>query len=202
MSSERLVFLDVDTQVDFMLPEGALYVPGAETIIPNLARLMTFVATRRLLVLSSADVHAIDDPSFKEWPPHCVVGTRGQERISETRFEAPVILHNEPGSLPPPLPVAGQVILEKIDYDVSSNPHFDALVTGLGPSRFVVFGVATEYCVRASALALRHRGFAVDLVTDAIKGITAEGHYKALEELAAAGVRLVTTASVVAGSRS
>lgn len=88
--------------------------------------------------------------------------------------------------------------MEKIDYDVSSNLNFDALVTSLGRSHFVVIGVATEYCVRASALALRHRGLAVD---DAVKRITAEGHHKALEDLAVAGVRLVTTASVVVGSR-
>lgn len=200
MSGKRLVFLDVDTQVDFMLPGGALYVPGAESIIPNLRRLVAYAATRRLLVLASADAHAIDDPSFKQWPPHCVVGTPGQQRITETQFPAPRVIRNQPGSFQLPLPAAGQVIIEKIDYDVSSNPNFDALVAALGPSRFVVFGVATEYCVRASALALRGRDFAVNLVTDAVKGITEEGHEKALKELAEAGVRLVTTASVLTGS--
>lgn len=200
MSGERLVFLDVDTQADFMSPRGALYVPGAETIIPNLRRLMTYAADQRLLVLSSADAHAIDDASFSKWPPHCVVGTAGQKRIPETRFPAPIVIRNQPGSFKLPAPASGQVIIEKIDYDVSSNPNFDALVMALGPSRFVVFGVATEYCVRASTLALRNRGFAVDVVTDAVKGITAEGHNRALQELAARGVRPVATALVVAGS--
>ncbi len=200
MRGERLVFLDVDTQVDFMLPGGALYVPGAEAIIPNLRQLMEYAAARHLLVSSSADAHAIDDASFSLWPPHCIVGTPGQQRIPETQFPAPLVIRNQPGSFQPPLPAAGQVVIEKIDYDVSSNPNFDALVAALGPSRFAVFGVATEYCVRASVLALRDRGFSVDLVTDAVRGITAEGHHKALQELAAAGVRLVTTTSVFAGS--
>lgn len=199
MSGGRVVLLDVDTQVDFMLPGGALPVPGAETIIPNLRRLMTYAASQRLLVLSSADAHAVNDASFDEWPPHCVVGTPGQERIPETQFPAPLVIRNQPGSFRPPLPGAGQVILEKIDYDVSSNPNFDVIVAALGSSRFVVFGVATEYCVRASALALRNRGFPVDIVTDAVKGITAEGHYRALEELARRGVGQLTTVEVIAG---
>jgi nicotinamidase/pyrazinamidase len=62
----------------------------------------------------------------------------------------------------------------------------------------VVFGVATEYCVRADALALRERGFPVDLVVDAIKPITEAGGRKAIEEMQAAGVRLVKTAEVCA----
>ena len=62
--------------------------------------------------------------------------------------------------------------------------------------RLVLFGVATDYCVRADALALRRRGFQLDLVVDAIQAITAEGGRQALEEMAAAGVRQVTTAEV------
>jgi nicotinamidase/pyrazinamidase len=71
----------------------------------------------------------------------------------------------------------------------------------LGKRRWVVFGVATEYCVRSSALALRKRDLPVDLVIDAIKPITEEGGRKALEELTAAGVRLVNT-QTVCGSTS
>ncbi|TAN22717.1 MAG: cysteine hydrolase [Acidobacteria bacterium] len=198
MSEAQLVFLDIDTQVDFMLPAGALYVPGAETIIPNLQRLMTFAAAQRLLVLSSADAHAPDDPSFAQWPPHCVAGTPGQQRIAETRMPAPLLLLNRPGAFRPPAPAAGQVILEKIDYDVSSNPNFDPLLRALGDSRFVVFGVATGYCVQASALALRRRGYAVIVVTDAIRGITEEGHQTALRTLAEAGVRFASTDDVLA----
>ncbi len=69
-------------------------------------------------------------------------------------------------------------------------------VAGLAGRRAVVFGVATEYCVRATSLALRRRGFAVDVVADAIKAITDDGGRKALEELAAVGVRTVSTDEV------
>src|SRR5207248_592646 len=60
----RLVFWEVDAQVDFMLPGGKLYVPGAEKIIPNLNRLVAEVRPGRVLLISSADAHQPDDPDF------------------------------------------------------------------------------------------------------------------------------------------
>lgn len=194
------VFLDIDTQVDFMTSTGALYVPGAESITLNLQALITFARENRIPILSSADAHPPDDPSFADWPPHCVVGTAGQFRIPETRMASPVVIANRPGAFAPPQEWAGQFIIEKTEYDVASNPNFEtilaALSRSLGPVRFVVFGVATEYCVCAAVLALRQHDFQVDLVVDAIKEITAEGGRRALDEMVAAGARLVTTAEV------
>lgn len=196
--SEALAFFDVDTQVDFMLPHGKLYVPGAEKLIPNLVKLMSFARQRGIPVISSADAHAPDDPEFKIWPPHCVMGTPGQARIPETQFPEAVVVPSRPGAFTPPARWAGQTIVEKPTYDTSNNPNFDAILSSLGPRRCVVFGVATEYCVRADALALRRRGLAVDLVVDAIQAITEEGGRKALEELKAAGVGFCTTREVCA----
>jgi nicotinamidase/pyrazinamidase len=196
--NEHLVFLDVDTQVDFMLPTGSLYVPGAEEIVPNLRKLMTYAQERHILVLSSADAHPADDPSFAEWPPHCVIGTSGQRRILETQLPAAIVIPNQPGAFARPVEWRGQFIIEKQAYDVSTNANFDAILASLGPRRFIVFGVATEYCVLSSTLALRRRGLPVDLVTDAVRAITEEGGRKAIEEMAAAGVRLVNTAEVCA----
>jgi nicotinate phosphoribosyltransferase len=194
------VFLDVDTQVDFMMPAGALYVPGAETLAPNLRKLFAFARENKIPVLSSADAHPLDDPSFAQWPPHCVVGTPGQRRVPETQMGSPVIIPNRPGSFVLPEEWSGQFIVEKVEYDVSANPNFEnilaALSSSLGPVRFVVFGVATEFCVRACVLALRKRNLAVDLVVDAIKGITPEGEQRAIDEMVAAGARLVNASEV------
>lgn len=196
------VFLDVDTQVDFMAPTGALYVPGAKDIVPHLGALATFARENRIPFLSSADAHPPDDPSFAQWPPHCVIGTPGQLRIAETRWPSPRIIPNRKDAFVPPREWLGQFILEKTDYDVSSNPNFEnilsSLINSFGPVRFVIFGVATEFCVRAAALALRKRNLPVDVVVDAIKAISVEGGQKAIEEMVKAGVRLVTTAEVCA----
>jgi nicotinamidase/pyrazinamidase len=194
------VFLDVDTQVDFMLPTGALYVPAAESITPNIKKLITFAQENRIPILSTADAHPPDDPSSAQWPPHCVVGTGGQQRIPETRLDSPCIIPNTAGAFAPPHEWSGQFIIEKTDYDVSTNPNFEnilsALSSALGPVRFILFGVATEFCVRAAALALRKHNLPVDVVVDAIKAITEEGGRHAIDEMAGAGVRLVTTAEV------
>ena len=196
VTSEPLVFFDVDTQVDFMHPMGRLYVPGAEQIVPSLHRLMKWASENDVPVISTADAHSPDDPEFKIWPPHCVIGTPGQRRIPETLFPASVVIPSHPGAFHPPACWVGQFIVEKPTYSAQDNPNFDGILHALGSRRAVVFGVATEYCVLAGALALCRRGFKVDVVVDAIKPITAEGGRKALEEMAAAGVRTVTTAEV------
>jgi len=191
-----LAFYDVDTQMDFMDPAGQLYVPRAEEIIPRLARLMAYARQRNIPVLSSADAHAPDDPEFTIWPPHCVTGTPGQRRIRETSLPGALTLTMDSGPFLPPATWPPQIILEKNVYETFANPNFDAVLEALGPRRYVVFGVATEFCVRADVLALRQRNKPVELVVDAIQAITEEGGRKALEEMAAAEVEFVTTAEV------
>jgi nicotinamidase/pyrazinamidase len=194
-----LAVLDVDTQVDFMLPQGSLYVPGAVEIIPNLKRLMEWAREKNVPVISSGDAHPPDDPSFREWPPHCVVGTPGQRRIPETDFGNATVIANRPNAFAPPREWKGQFIVEKQEYDVSTNVNFDRILEALGPRRFIVFGVATDYCVLWSVRSLLKRGVEVSLVTDAVKGIKPEGTKQALEEMTAAGVRKVRTEEVCAG---
>jgi len=196
VANESLVFFDIDTQVDFMCPSGKLYVRGAEQIVPNLERLMRWARSNGVPVISSADAHAPNDPEFKHWPPHCVIGTPGQQRIPETRFREPVIIPCRAGAFHVPARWAGQFIVEKPTYSIQDNPNFDAIVHALGRRRAVVFGVVTEVCVRAAALELCRRGFPVDVVTDAIKLIDEDDGRKALEEMAAAGARRVTTTEV------
>jgi nicotinate phosphoribosyltransferase len=193
--ARSVVFLDVDTQVDFMSPGGALYVRGAEQIVPNLKRLMEHAGEQSIPVISSADAHPPDDPSFAEWPPHCVVGTPGQRRIPVTQSPSTLLVPNRPGAFRPPSDWTRQVVLEieKQAYSVVTNANFESVLAALGPTRFVVFGVATEYCVKESVLALRGLRLPVDLVVDAIRPITEEGGKRAIEEMLAAGVRLVTT---------
>ena len=191
-----LAFVDVDTQFDFMDPAGRLYVPHAEEIIPKLVRLMAYARERNVPVISSADAHAPDDPEFKIWPPHCVSGTLGQQRIQETSLPGALTLTMGSGPFVAPRQWPPQIIIEKDAYETSANPNFDLILEALGPRRYVVFGVATEYCVRADVLALRKRNKPVGLVVDAIKAITEDGGRKAIEEMIAAGAEPVTTADV------
>lgn len=187
-------FFDVDTQIDFMAPDGSLYVKGAEDIRPRLKRLMSYARRHHIPILSSADAHPPDDPSFAQWPPHCVVGTRGQQRIPETHNPDAYVVPNRPGAFEASVEWPAQIIIEKQEYDASTNVNFDAILQALGERHFVVFGVATDYCVRGTALSLLKKGLSVQLVTDAIKAINEENGRKAIDEVTAAGAQLVTTA--------
>lgn len=200
MARNRFVFVDVDTQADFMLPGGKLYVPGSEALLPTLRLLTGFAAKNDLPILTSTDAHATDDAEFRDWPPHCVRQTAGQLKVPETLFPNYLVVPQERQT---PLSDAELVryhqwILEKDDLDLFTNPQADDLVKRLDAEQYVVYGVATEYCVRLAALGLRKRGCPVVLLTDAIRGIEEEGVSKTLQEVQAAGVVLATTQEILA----
>ncbi len=191
-------FVDVDTQYDFMNPEGALYVQGAAGIVSNLSKLLDAAQRHGIPVIGSVDAHTMDDPEFEQFPPHCVKGTPGQNKIPETTLDGMKIIPMDTSPDKVDLSPPGPVILEKRVYSLFDNPHANAAVEATGSKRFVVFGVATDYCVGAAARGLLEKGFDVLLVTDAIRAVDPEGGDKTLRELEAKGVRLVTTDEAVA----
>jgi len=199
MVSRSVIFWDVDTQADFMLPGGKLYVPGAEKLIPNLKRLTDAARQGRVFIVGDACTHAPDDPEFERFPPHCVRGTPGAEIIPETRAEKVLIVPNRAGpAIPANLSEFQQVILEKQTLDVFDNPNAEKVLERVveftdADAEMVVFGVVTEYCVRLAAKGLLDRGRRVALVRDAIETLKAEDGRKAIEELTSLGARLVTT---------
>lgn len=207
----EIVFVDVDTQVDFMLPHGKLYVPGAEKIIPNLERLMRFAQEHGVAVISSVDAHAPDDPEFQQFPPHCVQGTPGQEKIPETLLPRRTVLPNqkevlaegEAGSAEfAHFKLCGrsraqQWILEKQKFDLFTNAAAAALFEKFAAERFIVFGVATDYCVKAAVAGLLKLGKPVAVVTDAVQGIDPAASNSVLRQMQEAGAELLSTQEVL-----
>jgi nicotinamidase/pyrazinamidase len=198
------VFVDVDTQIDFVEPTGSLYVPSAETLRPSFARLVETARAHGLRYVASSDAHAPDDPEFLVFPPHCVAGTPGQRRVPETELERALIVpvHGAlPESLearaPIPLDADTPVVLEKVAFDLFTNPAAEAVLAATGATTAVVFGVALDYCVRAAALGLRSRGYETVLVHDATAPVTAEGGVRTELELREAGVLFASTAEIV-----
>ena len=199
MVSRSVIFWDVDTQADFMLPGGKLYVPGAEKLIPNLVRLTDAGRQGRVFIIGDACVHSPDDPEFQRFPPHCVVDTPGAEIIPETRANRVLVIHNRAGAeIPEDLSPYQQVILEKQTLDVFDNPNTEIVLdqvakfTGADADIFI-FGVVTEYCVRLAAKGLLERGRRVALIRDAIETLNPEDGAQTIEELKSLGARLVTT---------
>ena len=194
----QVLFVDIDTQRDFMLPSGALYVPGAEKLVPKLRRLFEFARENGVFVLSSVDAHASDDPEFQQFPPHCVRGTEGQRKLAETLLPRPLILENKPmdRNLVDLVRKHSQIIIEKQKFDVFSNPVTAKLLRAL-PAHAIVFGVATDYCVRAAALGLRKLGIKTAVVSDAVRAVAADTERQAIEEMRQAGVEFSSVDQVL-----
>ena len=83
MASRNVVFWEVDTQADFMLPAGKFYVPGAERLLPNIRRLTDAARQGRVFLVSHGCFHTQNDPEFKTFPPHCIQGTAGSAYVPE-----------------------------------------------------------------------------------------------------------------------
>lgn len=190
-----VVLWEVDTQTDFMLPGGKLYVPGAEQRIPNMRRLVDSVRDGKAFLISSTDQHSPNDVEFQHFPPHCVQGTSGAEIVPELKAANTVhIKNNNPATLPTTISRERQIIIEKQTLDVFDNPATEKLLAQLPQdSEFIVFGVVTEFCVRLAAEGLLDRGRRVAIVTDAIETLDPNEGKKTLDELASRGAKLITT---------
>lgn len=193
--SNKAIFWEVDTQRDFMLPGGNLYVPGAEKTLPNLKRLVDAVRDGGVLLISDACFHAPNDPEFKTFPPHCIRGTKGAEIVPEGLASDVAIVPNDLNfKLPDDIFNHQQVLIEKQTLSVFDNPLTGRIVDRLGAEpEFFVFGVVTEYCVRLAAKGLLDRKRTVSLVTNAIETLNPEHGRRALDELKSLGAKLVTT---------
>lgn len=212
------IFVDVDVQRDFCDEGGALHVKGS----PNdrYRQLTAFAVAKRIPIVGSVDSHAWDAWEFASndrkgpngekpnFPDHCVKGTPGWMKVEGTlpprfRFLPNVEDHPIDGIVRELAKGATQgVYFEKEVYSLFANPlaeRFLAQLFALAPSKpeLVVYGVATDYCVKAAALGLAERGYPTAVLTDAIAGITPEGTQAALDAMAAAGVRLTTSAEVL-----
>ena len=200
MTSSNLVFWEVDTQADFMLPSGKLYVPGAERLLPIIRRLTDAARQGRVLLISHGCYHAKDDPEFKIFPPHCIKGTPGSAYVPEALTEKVVTIPNDAkAKLPSDLSQYQQIHLEKQTLNIFESRHADELVKRLGDdTEFVVFGVVTEYCVRFAAKGLLERGHQVSVVKDAIETLKAEDGERTVAELQALGAKFITTDQALA----
>ena len=202
------IFWDVDTQVDFMLPSGALAVPDAQRLLPNLGRLTTAARAVGITIIHTADDHEIVDPEIdpdpdfiETFPPHCLRGTAGAEWLAET---APA-----PGAadIPPDgdgvdvllVAAAAEVVLRKNRFDAFSNPAAAPLLRALAPEKIVVYGGALEVCNRYAVegmLALDPR-FDIVVVEDAVAALDPLKGIELLHGWRARGVRVLSTDQVL-----
>jgi nicotinamidase/pyrazinamidase len=190
------VFVDVDTQIDFLFPAGALYVPGAEKIIPVVAALNRHAAQTGSTVLSTMDAHAEDDAEFAAWPPHCVAGTASQRKPDCTMLDRRIVVPSVRGAVFS-LDSCQQILIEKQSLDVFTNANLPFVLDHLRAQRYVVYGVVAEICVRYAAFGLLRRGTRVELVADAVRGLDEKKAREMFNQFTAAGGLLTTSAAVI-----
>jgi nicotinamidase/pyrazinamidase len=199
MVPRDLILWEVDTQADFMLPGGKLYVPGAEKLLPKIEKLTDAARSGHSFLVSHGCYHSLDDPEFALFPPHCIKGTPGSEFVTQAMTDSVVRVPNDDAGLPRELWEYKQILLEKQTLDIFESRHAAAVVERLPrEAEFLVFGVVTEYCVRLAAKGLLERHRAVSIVEDAIETLNPEEGHRAMLELQALGAKLVTTEQAVA----
>jgi nicotinamidase/pyrazinamidase len=182
--------LVVDVQNDFADPGGSLYVSGAEQVVEAANREIERAGAAGALVVYTQDWHPESTPHFEKdggvWPVHCVAGTWGAELHPELRLadDREVVRKGTGGEDG----YSGFSMRDPESGDVSATA-LDALLEGRGVERVVIAGLATDYCVKETALDAVRRGLATTVLADAIAAVDLqEGDgERALGEMSAAG---------------
>ncbi|WP_152053555.1 cysteine hydrolase family protein [Tautonia marina] len=197
MQHHSRVFVDVDTQRDFLDHDGSLFIRGSEAIRPNLARLTAFARDHGIPIIATACAHELDEPDPEPFPPHCLVGTPGADRVDETRWPNSLMIGPD-DHFEPPKSVPEHLTLQKRRYEVFSHPEADRVIAWYGRNEptFVVYGVATDYCVACAVRGLRDRGYRVAVVTDAIEAVDPSASETVLAEFDRLGVERTTTDAI------
>ncbi len=187
MSKRALVVVDV--QRDFCAG-GALAVPDGDAVVAPINSLMAkFRATGEPIFLTR-DWHPADHSSFADqgglWPPHCVAGTTGAE------FHDDLVVQDD-------LTVVSKATEREGDaYSGFQGTDLGAQLLAAGISEVLVCGLATDYCVKATALDAVNAGLSTTVLTDAIRGVEVQpgDTQVALDELLAAGAKLADSSNL------
>jgi nicotinamidase/pyrazinamidase len=194
MAAKRALLV-IDVQNDFC-PGGALAVPGGDEVIPVLNQSIQKFVSAGYPVFASRDWHPEESAHFQArggpWPPHCIQGTKGAEFHQDLELPDSTVVVT-----------AGDDPEEDEGYSAfegkvpDGRPLADAL-RAEGVDEVFIGGLATDYCVRASALDAVKAGFRTHLLLDAIRGIdvSAGDSERAIEEMKRDGVHTTTSGHI------
>jgi nicotinamidase/pyrazinamidase len=182
----------VDLQNDFADPSGSLSVPGGSEIVDLVNAEVKRALEAGAAVVYTQDWHPAHTPHFAQdggiWPVHCVADTWGAELEPGLTVAGPIVrkgTHGEDGysGFSVRNPAGGLPVPTELDATLARG----------GAERLVVCGLATDYCVKATALDGVRLGYQTALLLDAVRAVDLQpgDGDKALEEMAAAGVTIV-----------
>jgi len=192
----RTALVVVDVQNDFADPAGSLSVSGGDAIVPVVNAEIEAARTAGALVARTQDWHPPSTPHFQKdggiWPVHCVRDTWGAELHPGLLVDGPVVRKGTNGEdgysgFTMRDPVSGETIPTELE----------ALLRERRVERVVVCGLATDYCVKATALDAVRLGFETSVLADAIRPVDLQpgDGARAIEEMAAAGISVVATSA-------
>lgn len=198
MRASSTFFYDIDTQRDFILPDGALHGPLAVRITPALGEITRLARERGIKIVASVDRHFPGDLELARngglYPDHCMDGTPGQHKIDETKPLSSFHIENAPMAdvgLCSAIGFRGDVIIEKQDVDVfKGNCNARKFITRMLERyrQVVVYGVFSDICVDLAIRGLTQYQRAIYVVTDAIAPLDEVQAEQALRRWRAAGV--------------
>ena len=187
----------VDVQNDFADPAGALYVKTGEQVVPLINAEIARALAAGAQVFHTQDWHPESTPHFAKdggtWPVHCVHDTWGAELQPELVVGGPIVRKGSNGEDG----YSGFTMRDPLSGETIATPLGDMLAAA-GVTTLVVAGLATDYCVKATVLDARERGYPVTVLGNAIRAVDLQpgDGDRAIEEMFAAGALLETRAVV------
>jgi nicotinamidase-related amidase len=193
-----IFFLDLDTQKDFLYPNGACYLRRAEKVLPVLRKLSDFAQERGFPVISTICVHEEDDKNFHGLLPHCRRGKDGAHKVPESLLLQNRTIENRllDRNLAFLVEQYNQLILEKSDFSFFANPNATRLLAALGKNVFV-YGCFEE-TIQQTVVGLLQRQLQVVIVEDACVLMQAIMAKKFLGILETQGVRRISSRQLFA----
>lgn len=188
----RTALIVVDVQNDFADPEGNLYVPGGEDVVPRVNHEVERAHAAGALVAYTQDWHPEHTPHFQTdgglWPSHCVQDTWGAAFHPRLLVNSDVLVRKGAGGEDG----YSAFSVREPDGLVRRDTELDGLLRERGIERVVVVGLATDYCVKETALDAVRLGYETAVLRDAIAAVNLEQRDgdRALEAIERAGARL------------
>ncbi len=196
----------VDMQGDFTtMNKGSLAVSGTDAaFVQKVEEATKELAGHGFYIFGTQDWHPVDHVSFyinhsgKKafelievngkpqvlWPPHCVQGTENARVMVDNNLFLAIVKKGKDSRYDS---------YSGFQDDGGANTEMDKILKRNGIQKVVVYGLATDYCVKATAIDAKNAGFKVIVVEDLCKGVAPETTQKAYEEMAAAGVKVIKT---------
>jgi nicotinamidase/pyrazinamidase len=182
----------VDVQNDFAHPEGSLYVKGGEEVVPVVNREIERALEGGALVVYTQDWHPDSTPHFQKdggiWPVHCVRDTWGAAFHPDLEVKGEVIRKGTGGEDG----YSGFTVRDPRTGEESPTGLAD-LLRGRGVKKVVVVGLATDYCVKETAIDAARLGFATTVLREGIRAVDLQpgDGERALEAMRQAGAEIV-----------